>query len=99
MGCIHFVTKYPTLIYAKQQGYVSFSYNTTTVHTYNRNMTRHFINSPSTYQKCHVSNDMKRMKNDDYDDGDDDDSSSDESVGSDYLTVFATFYYNNTLIF
>ena len=53
-------------------------------------MNRHFINSPSNYQKCHVANDMKRMKNDD------EDSSSDESVGSD---VFVTFYYNNTLIF
>jgi len=50
----------------------------------------HFINSPRNYQKCHVANDMKRMKNDD------EDSSSDASVGSD---IFVTFYYTNTLIF
>ena len=42
-------------------------------------MNRHFINSLRNYQKCHVANDMKRMKNDD------EDSSRDESVGSEVL--------------
>jgi len=31
MGCIHYVTKYLTFIYTTQQGYISFSYNMTSI--------------------------------------------------------------------